>query len=185
MRKLKHLEPQQQGHIDGLCSVYAVMNAVKYIFTQEERTDASLFKSICEGNADLFPKIMYEGTETRGVESILKSAQEWARWRHLGKGLVVRPLFRRSKPRDIERYFGSLQEEQLLWGGVFVVGLGKPWNHWTVFSIVGPGLISSFDSWGFPEVSKRSEFTLSKNRAGDDRTLVVVRQTYHLFSQEL
>jgi hypothetical protein len=183
MRKLKHLEPQQQGHIDGLCSVYAVMNAVKYIFVQDERTDAGLFRTLCEDNALLFPKIVYDGTETLGVESILKSAQAWVKRRHK-KQLVVRPMWRITRARTVEKYFNDAMEAQHLWGGVFIVGLGKPWNHWTVFSLVGPSLITSFDSWGFPEVSKRSEFTVSRNLAGDERTYIAPRQTYHLFAQD-
>jgi len=183
-QRQKHLIPQQQGHIDGLCSVYAVLNAVKYIFKQDERTDTSLFKAMVEENALLFPKIMYEGTETFGIECLLRSAQAWVEWRHK-KGLIVRRVFKDKTPRYVGGYFDKLHDEQNLWGGVFVVGLGKPWNHWTVFSIVGAGLIEAFDSWGFPKMSRPESFTLSKDRAGDEHTLVVARQTYHLFAQEI
>jgi hypothetical protein len=57
----KALKPEQQGHIDGMCAVYSVLNACKLLFDHSEKLDAQLFKALCEGTRNLFPKIVYDG----------------------------------------------------------------------------------------------------------------------------
>ena len=63
----KALKPEQQGHIDGMCAVYSVLNACKLLFDHSEKLDAQLFKALCEGTRNLFPKIVYDGTEVDGI----------------------------------------------------------------------------------------------------------------------
>ena len=38
----KKLKPEMQGHIDGMCSVYAVLNACKLMFDHTEQSDERL-----------------------------------------------------------------------------------------------------------------------------------------------
>jgi hypothetical protein len=57
----KALKPEQQGHIDGMCAVCSVLNACKLLFDHSEKLDAQLFKALCEGTRNLFPKIVYDG----------------------------------------------------------------------------------------------------------------------------
>jgi len=35
----KALKPEQQGHIDGMCAVYSVLNACKLLFDHSEKLD--------------------------------------------------------------------------------------------------------------------------------------------------
>jgi hypothetical protein len=78
----KALKPEHQGHIDGMCAVYSVLNACKLLFDHTEKLDAQLFKALCEGIPDLFPKIVYDGTEVAGMSRLLNAAKTWTKHIH-------------------------------------------------------------------------------------------------------
>jgi hypothetical protein len=104
------LLPQHQGHIDGMCAVYSVLNACKLLFDHSEKLDRQLFKALCEAVPDLFPNIVYDGTQVAGVSRLLDAAKAWTNhihkreliWSGLAAGLrrlasaLVRPRCRRS-----------------------------------------------------------------------------------------
>ena len=61
-----------------------------------------------------------------------------------------------------------------------IVGLGKPWDHWTVVQRVGQRRAVS---WGFPRTTGFDYFTFDKEKAreGDDeQTLLVYHQIFLL-----
>ncbi len=91
------MKPQTQGHIDGLCAVYTVVNACKLLFDHSEKMDQQLFKALCLGTSDLFPKIVYDGTEVVGVRRLLDAAVEWTRRAHKCDLVWSQPLFRQNK----------------------------------------------------------------------------------------
>ena len=163
------LEPQQQSHIDGMCGLYATLNACKYLLEQDERWDNRLFKHLCaQGIPDLFPTIMYEGTGTDGVRRLLESARLWAR-KARGRELVwSAPMWRgeRASAADFFRALRDIPTVDDEAGRVFVLGLGAPWDHWTVMTRCDAKKAWFFDSWGL-ETTAVSSFTLDKSRAGE------------------
>jgi hypothetical protein len=67
--------------------------------------------------------------------------------------------------------------------GVAIIGLAKPWGHWTVLRRVLPNRAFFFDSWGFPKTTDFNFFTFDEDRAGEGRrqkTLLVYHQTFFL-----
>ena len=90
------MKPQTQGHIDGLCAVYTVVNALKLLFDHSEKMDQQLFKALCLGIADMFPTIVYDGTEVVGVRRLLGAAVDWTRRAHKCDLVWSQPLFRQN-----------------------------------------------------------------------------------------
>ncbi len=179
------LKPQRQGHIDGMCAAYAVLNACKLLFEHSERTDAQLFKALCEGISDLFPKIVYDGTEVVGVRRLLDAAKLWTARVHKRELVWSQPL-RRQKVATVDEFFDIARSELRPLDGdprAIIIGLGKPWEHWTVLRGVRGGRATYFDSWGFPASTAFSYFTFDKHRAGEgktQRTLLMYHQTFVL-----
>ena len=170
-RKPHALAPQQQGRIDGLCALYATLNGCKHLFEHAQRSDERLFKHLCETAVpDLFPKIMYEGTDTKGVRRLLAGAADWARATHHRELAWSAPAWRRSF-RTARDYFAFLRAtlERLEEGerAVFVVGLATPLDHWTVFTGATASDALLFDSWGLDKSMPIDAFTLSAKQAGE------------------
>ncbi len=177
------LKPQTQGHIDGMCAVYATLNGCKYLFQHAERSDERLLRYLCEKVIpDLFPKIMYEGADTRGVRRLLAGAAEWTRANHHRDLLFSAPAWRR-KFASVEDYFAFLRETLATGdneGAVFIVGLADPWFHWTVLTGVTETMAYFFDSWGLPD-TPIADFTLDEDKAGEgpgEKTMIDCHQTF-------
>jgi hypothetical protein len=182
------LKPETQGHIDGLCAVYTVVNACKLLFDHSEKMDQRLLKSLCISISDLFPKIVYDGTEVVGLRRLLDAAVEWTAHTHKCDLVWSQPLLRHKKA-TVNEYFDWLRGELKPADGggrAAIIGLGKPWEHWTIARSVRGGRAYYFDSWGFPgpkDSTAFSYFTFDKSRAGDgenQKTLLMYHQTFVL-----
>src|ERR1700720_3074881 len=179
----KALNPEQQGHIDGMCAVYSVLNACKLLFDHSEKLDAQLFSALCEGTPNLFPKIVYDGTEVDGVLRLLKAAKTWTKHIHKCELICSQPM-RRKTIATVEDYFACVRST--LDGGdgerkAAIIGLGKPWDHWTVVRRVDRRRAVFFDSWGFPRTTGFNYFTFDKTKAGEgdnEQTLLEYHQTF-------
>jgi hypothetical protein len=179
------LKPHRQGNIDGLCAVYAVLNACRLLFDHSEKMDERLFKALCLSISDLFPKIVYGGTEVEGLTRLLDGAKDWTARVHKRDLAWSQPLRRRTMP-TVEAYFDYLRAELRPADGgrrAVIIGLGKPWEHWTVVRGVRGGRATYFDSWGFRASTAFSHFTFDKSRAGEgknQKTLLMHHQTFVL-----
>src|ERR1700720_818385 len=172
----KALNPEQQGHIDGMCAVYSVLNACKLLFDHSEKLDAQLFSALCEGTPNLFPKIVYDGTEVDGILRLLKAAKTWTKHIHKCELICSQPM-RRKTIATVEDYFACVRST--LDGGdgerkAAIIGLGKPWDHWTVVRRVDRRRAVFFDSWGFPRTTGFDYFTFDKTKAGEGAPLALV-----------
>jgi len=181
----KTLKPEHQGHIDGMCAVYSVLNACKLLFDNSEKLDTQLFKALCEGIPDLFPKIVYDGTEVAGISRLLNAAKIWTERIHKRELIWSQPTHHKTFS-TVDDYFVYVRSA--LNGGdderkAAIIGLGKPWDHWTVVQRVGKRRAVFFDSWGFPRTTGFDYFTFDKKKAGegdDEKTLLVYHQTFLL-----
>jgi hypothetical protein len=181
----KALKPEQQGHIDGMCAVYSVLNACKLLFDHSEKMDERLFKALCEAIPDLFPNIVYDGTEVAGISRLLDAATAWADRVHKRELAWSQPTHRKTIA-TVEDYFAYVRSALNTADGkrtAAIVGLGKPWDHWTVVRTVGRRRAFFFDSWGFPRTTGFDCFTFDKKKAGEgdnEQILLVYHQTFIL-----
>jgi hypothetical protein len=79
-----------------MCAVYSVPNACKLPFDHSEKLDRQLFKALCEAIPDLFPNIVYDGTEVAGVSRLLDAAKAWTNHIHKRELIWSQPTHRKS-----------------------------------------------------------------------------------------
>jgi hypothetical protein len=184
----KTLKPEMQGHIDGMCSVYAVLNACKLMFDHAEQSDERLFKFLCQSISDLFPEIIYDGTEVAGIKRLLDASIAWTAKTHHREMTWSQPL-KRQPMADVEEYFSYLRSQFAAspeGRTAAIIGLGKPWGHWTVIRKVERDKAFFFDSWGFPKSKSFDFFTFNKSLAGEDTedtTYLMYHQTFFMSVQ--
>ena len=163
--------PQQQGHIDGLCAVYAVLNACKLLLNHTEKQNEALFKALCQSIPDLFPNIVFDGTGVWGVYRLLRAATAHVAKKDR-KTLVWRAALMRTSFSRVESYFDRLRSDlEAAEAGhrrAWIIGLNKPWDHWTVVRQVSPRQVVFYDSYGMGSYPV-SSFTFNKKRAGDGK----------------
>ncbi len=183
--KRKALKPEHQGHIDGLCAVYSVLNACKLLFDHSERLDSQLFKALCAGVPDLFPNIVYDGTEVAGISRLLDAAKAWTAHIHKRELIWSQPTHRMNFD-TADSYFQYLRSALAHDEGdrkAAIIGLGTPWDHWTVVRDIRANKVGFFDSWGFPPTTGFDYFTFDHHEAGereDQKTLLMFHQTFLL-----
>ncbi len=159
-------QPQQQGRIDGLCAVYAALNACKLLHGGGWKLDEKLFRHLCQSIADLFPDIVYDGTGVNGVYRLLDAASAFVA-DETGRTLTWRAPLMRTKFDRVDRYFGRLRADlEVAPSRAWIIGLNKPWDHWTVVRRVTAREVHFFDSYGMRRYPV-SSFTIDKRKAGE------------------
>ncbi len=143
------VNPWQQGELDGLCGLYAIINAMKLLALSQkiEFTDASgavLFRRLARylDTRNKMPDALWDGTTYTHVKDFLAVARVFMK-RQYGLDLVYRQLARKGQVvrKDV---FWRFLDSALKGDGVYhfplessknrvaLVGLGHPLPHWTV-----------------------------------------------------
>lgn len=173
------LKPVRQGAIDGLCGVYAVLNACRLLaVTGDERIPKDvqldqtrrLFRALCmeDETRALFPRIVCEGVYA--LDPLLRVAQRWAT-RH---SMVDLTIEQPHLPADMARhFFTALQGAMAHHRGerkAYILGLAPPCDHWTVVRRIRDDKLLVFDSCAFPTPRRKwarfAEFTFDRKANG-------------------
>ena len=143
-------KPLEQGNLDGLCGVYAVVNATRLAAHPHRRLSATdcygLFAALL---AELAGEGRLRGFVTSGLGGrvmarLLRRAGRWLRKRH-GLALEVsRPFAKRDQPEP-EKCLRVLAEHLARPGTAAIVGSDE---HWTVVRGVTPKRLLLADSNG-------------------------------------
>jgi hypothetical protein len=142
--------PFEQGDLDGLCGVYAVVNAVRLTAHPHRRLPTAecreLFAALLAELADegRLRGFVAHGLGTRVLARLLRRAGRWLRKRH-GLALEVRrPFAKRDEPGP-EACLRALAEHLARPGTAAIVGSDE---HWTVVRAVTPKRLLLADSNG-------------------------------------
>lgn len=183
MTKRRARLPVEQGDIDGLCAVYATLNACKLLFGHTEKQDEKLFEVLCAGIADLFPQILWDGTGVPTMYRLFRIADAWVQKKHKARLVWSAPLMR-TKFSRADRFFarlrGDLETAQETGRAAWIVGLGAPWEHWTVIERISGGVVWFYDSWGMGHY-RFDSFTLDKGKAGEGKGKKIMIDTHQTF----
>ena len=143
-------KPFEQGDLDGLCGVYAVVNATRLAAHPHRRLRAAdgydLFAALLAELADegRLRGFVAAGLGPRVLAPLLRKAGRWLRERH-GLGLEVsRPFAKRDQPEP-EECLRVLAEHLARSGTAAIVGSDE---HWTVVRGVTPKRLLLADSDG-------------------------------------
>ena len=182
-RRHPYRKPDQQGKFDGLYGVYAILNSIKLLYHLNEDDLDEMFRSLCESLSDKFPGALWDGLGVPEIRRLLIYAANYLVEHHRHDDLHWNRPFLRRKFSSVDSFW-SCVEEQLSTSvrSVVIIGLNKPWDHWTVADKVTARAVEFFDSYGMRRYPFTS-FTLDKAKAGDQpgqKILVDVHQSFRL-----
>lgn len=153
----------RQGELDGLCGIYAVINAMKlltvsrgHVFTDSD--GALLFKEMVKylDSRNLMPNALWDGTSIQHIRDFLHSARRFMRKRY-GLEIVQKALARRGEVTRKDVYWRLLDaalshdpsynfKHKTEHARVELIGLGNPQPHWTLAYGVSERSINLIDS---------------------------------------
>src|SRR5215217_8060475 len=143
-------KPFEQGDLDGLCGVYAVVNAARLAAHPHRRLPAAecreLFAALLAELAEegRLRGFVAHGLGTRVLARLLRRAGRWLRKRH-GLALEVRRPFAKHDEHGPEACLQTLAGHLARPGTAAIVGSDE---HWTVVRAVTPRRLLLADSDG-------------------------------------
>jgi hypothetical protein len=121
-------KPLTQGDEDGLCGLYAITNTLTLLFPSrmDEEGRSDVFKVIAKACKSEWPGIIWNGTSVSDMRSMLGAAREY-----LADSFSWEQPFAHKPFHAFEDF-----ERELKWriegdSAFAIVGLSKPWEHWT------------------------------------------------------
>jgi hypothetical protein len=153
--------PLEQGHLDGLCGVYSVVNATRLAAQRGERHLAWLRKAMRSGWEDaLFCHLVraaarvnrradfvFCGLQTWELANLVEAASDWL-ITFFDLQVVTRRPFYRSRSTTVSKRCRTIAEHLDQPATAVIVGTDYPWNHWTVVARVEPNRLVLMDSGG-------------------------------------
>jgi hypothetical protein len=124
--------PLSQGGLDGLCGLYATVNAIGLLFPSAMTAEASdqVFKVIAKSLGG-WPEHLFNGTTDTDIRDMLNAARAYLR-RHFQLAFSWEQPFAHKTPlADFEEFARELGRRIKGDDAFAIVGISKPWEHWT------------------------------------------------------
>ena len=176
-------KPDQQGKFDGLCGMYAILNSIKWLYHICEDDLDTMFQSLCEALPGKFPEALWTGLGVPEIRHLLDHSVTYLAEQHKHGDLQWGLPFLQRDFGSVTTFWRSVREQiSATVPTVVIIGLNKPWNHWTVAQKVTPRTVEFFDSYGMRRYPFTS-FTLDKAKAGDkpgQKIMIDVHQSFRL-----
>jgi hypothetical protein len=154
---MKRNAPWQQGHFDGFCGIYSLINSIDWLCEDFTEDDCSkLFQHLVKASVK-HANAALDGLDFEPLCEVADTVPEF-----LGTRTPVefhRPFARRSVG-SMEEYFdrlATLLDDRT----VAIMGLGEPWDHWTVVTDISDHALKFRDSYGIKRRG-RSAFALEE-----------------------
>lgn len=147
-------EPFQQGDLDGLCGIYALINAVKLVSGPISREQAKCLVAACLDSLDqryALPSLVTVGLGVYQVVGLMRDVV-------MPKLPVTyhRP-FAKAGPVSLDRYWQTVTDflEERPRRAVVIAMYSANYSHWTLVKTISEGRMELFDSDGNSRVIKR------------------------------
>jgi hypothetical protein len=163
MRK-PNVRPWSQGDDNGLCGLYATVNAIRWLWPELRKKDKHGDELISplpnwliryKLRSEQFKQLYLDGDELPLISKLVQWSVEWLR---TTKGLEARFTypFKLAPPSDKSTYWQRLLPLIEPRNVVGVIGFNDPYPHWTVATNqAGPHSVRLFDSDVFETVDMR------------------------------
>ncbi len=120
---------QRQGHLDGLCGIYAIVNALAEL--GHKGKPELIFETACQALPNSrWPSLLWEGTTLHDLKRMIKACRT-----ELALDTIrVSYPFDKSQPPSNEDYWQELDKLFIEnpENKCAIIGLGKPTLHWLV-----------------------------------------------------
>ena len=124
--------PRYQGELDGLCGMYAIVNAFDICGFDDGDGLEEIFRAACAGiGQSRWPQVLWDGTSFHDVMNMIAHCRAVVDG---ADGIVASYPFLRETPRSNEDYwrrFDALFEERPAIHCA-IMGLTRPEHHWIV-----------------------------------------------------
>lgn len=151
------MRPAKQGTFDGLCGVYAVLNALDPAGLRQPR--GKLHKDLFIQLTHALPASRLRAAMDYGltVEDIQKAAMGAFRWLRGAKGvsLTIRRPFRQHEFANLSDYLTVLSHATAAGDAGFIIRIRtSSFAHWTVVTEVAAHALVLRDSTGWSEIGR-------------------------------
>lgn len=136
--------PHRQGSLDGLCGMYAIVNALRTASGVEADAD-KIFATACLAlTRSRWPKVLWKGTGLGDMRNMIAACIA----KHGYGRLRVRYPFLRTKPSSNKEFWEKLEDAFAEHDATCaIIGLNEPFEHWLVIGLDG-GRVQILDSDG-------------------------------------
>ncbi len=150
----------RQGDLDGLCGVYAVVNALRHVLQLRDRQCRKLFEKLIKALEQDSPRVHERLLWGMGIRQLRRLVNVASGCRLKGQKLsfAARPLRLRCEQRTLPHLWAALNEE-VGPNCVAIVGLSGVDDHWCVVYRVTPRTLQLLDSSGQTRI-RRSRCTV-------------------------
>lgn len=156
------IAPYRQGELDGLCGVYAIVNALRLVleshpagFTRRdwEQLFHTLLATIDNGRGGVC-HVVANGMSARRFRKVAKSATLHMHEEH-ALDVSIEPLFARDDRPTTDGLFVAIAKSTES-GEPVIADFAGRLNHWTVIRAVTQQSLLLFDSGGLFRVARRN-----------------------------
>lgn len=160
----KRRRAYRQGDLDGLCGVYSIVNALRYVLHLREKQCRQLFKRLIKALEQDCPRLhqpLLHGMHFRQVKRLVTAAGK-GRLRGEKPNFAARPLRLKRDQHTLPHLWAALGRE-LGPTCVAIVGITGATDHWCVVYRVTPKTLWLLDSDGWTYM-RRSRCTVRTTR---------------------
>ena len=148
-----------QGNLDGLCGVYAVVNAVRNISPKRLNggQEKELFRQLIGmlGNESRLEDAICNGMTVQPLGRLIDAASLFLQATHgtrLGRHLAFR-----KAPEGLQQFWDAIVEHLDKHGaGSVLLGLGGKHDHWTCVGTMSENSITLIDSDGIRRIHRKN-----------------------------
>jgi hypothetical protein len=160
----RHSRAFRQGDLDGLCGIYAIVNATRYVLRLRDEQCQQLFEKLIkalEQDCCHLHKHLLWGMSFRQLRRLVTAASQ-CRLKGQKLTFAARPLRLKRQQRTLPHLWTALDEEV---GPtcVAIVGISGITDHWCVVSRVTPRTLQLINSAGQTRIY-RSRCTVRSSR---------------------
>ncbi len=151
----KRKRAYRQGDLDGLCGVYAVVNALRHLLRLRDEQCQKLFEKLIKALAQDCSRVHERLLWGMGIRQLRRLVTVASRCRLQGQNLsfAARPLRLRREQRTLPDLWAALDEE-VGPNCVAIVGLSGVDDHWCVVYRVTPKTLQLLDSSGETRINR-------------------------------
>ena len=139
------MSPYQQGELDGLCGLYALINASRLaVPTLEKKECQDIFRTALDWlgrNYKGFPPMVCDGLTFEKLRSLHKRVFQM-RW----PTISLHQPFLRNMPQRPSEFWTRMEEEAEREGQGMFIGIGRGMDHWSAVRKITSKRIILFDS---------------------------------------
>ncbi len=146
---VRRVRVYQQGDLDGLCGVYAIVNALRYLLRLNRKQCQTIFATLVRTLSQARPHPydpLVQGVVFRQLQKLVTEADHCCSL-HLGLSFQAHPLRLRREHRTVARLWAAL-DQAIGPGCVAIIGITGRTDHWCVVYRVTPKTLRLLDSFG-------------------------------------